>query len=262
MQAYITRTLYHGEDSLGAQAQKASLEAKKLKEEGGGAGPAAPPRQARRSPEADAGGATPTAADAAAQGDGSKRPRPARRPAGPDVSHDERPEPVQEEEEAPLVEWVETTGKTVEEAKDAALDQLGCRRAGRRVRGGRGAQDRPVRTDTRRGAGAGPGAADATPPEGRAAGSPREGRGPIGPAGGAPRRRRRQGPRRAEAGGRRAGARRRRRAGDLRRRRRRTGPRAPRREDEIATARRAEGPAAAARSGPPTTKTTSRGATT
>jgi YidC/Oxa1 family membrane protein insertase len=36
MQAYITRTLYHGEDSLGAQAQKATLEAKKLKEEGGG----------------------------------------------------------------------------------------------------------------------------------------------------------------------------------------------------------------------------------
>lgn len=36
MQAYITRTLYHGEDSLGAQAQKASLEAKKLKEAGGG----------------------------------------------------------------------------------------------------------------------------------------------------------------------------------------------------------------------------------
>jgi len=35
MQAYITRTLYHGEDSLGAQAQKASLEAKKLKEESG-----------------------------------------------------------------------------------------------------------------------------------------------------------------------------------------------------------------------------------
>jgi YidC/Oxa1 family membrane protein insertase len=36
MQAYITRTLYHGEDSLGAQAQKATLEAKKLKDEGGG----------------------------------------------------------------------------------------------------------------------------------------------------------------------------------------------------------------------------------
>jgi YidC/Oxa1 family membrane protein insertase len=35
MQAYITRTLYHGEDSLGAQAQQAALEAKKLKEAGG-----------------------------------------------------------------------------------------------------------------------------------------------------------------------------------------------------------------------------------
>lgn len=36
MQAYITRSLYQGEDSLGAQAQRASLEAKKLKEAGGG----------------------------------------------------------------------------------------------------------------------------------------------------------------------------------------------------------------------------------
>lgn len=35
MQHYITRTLYHGEDSLGAQAHKASLEVKKLKEEHG-----------------------------------------------------------------------------------------------------------------------------------------------------------------------------------------------------------------------------------
>ncbi len=36
MQHYITRTLYHGEDSLGAQANKAALEAKKLREEQGG----------------------------------------------------------------------------------------------------------------------------------------------------------------------------------------------------------------------------------
>jgi YidC/Oxa1 family membrane protein insertase len=37
MQYYITRTLYHGEDSLGAQAHRASVEAKQLKEaEGGG----------------------------------------------------------------------------------------------------------------------------------------------------------------------------------------------------------------------------------
>lgn len=35
MQAYITRTLYHGEDSLGAQARKAALETKKLNEEHG-----------------------------------------------------------------------------------------------------------------------------------------------------------------------------------------------------------------------------------
>jgi YidC/Oxa1 family membrane protein insertase len=36
MQAYITRTLYHGEDSMGAKAQQATLEAKQLKEDSGG----------------------------------------------------------------------------------------------------------------------------------------------------------------------------------------------------------------------------------
>ncbi len=35
MQHYITRTLYHGDDSLGAQARKAALEAKQLNEEHG-----------------------------------------------------------------------------------------------------------------------------------------------------------------------------------------------------------------------------------
>jgi YidC/Oxa1 family membrane protein insertase len=35
MQHYITRTLYHGEDSLGAQAHRASVEAKKLRDEHG-----------------------------------------------------------------------------------------------------------------------------------------------------------------------------------------------------------------------------------
>jgi YidC/Oxa1 family membrane protein insertase len=34
-QHYITRTLYHGEDSLGAQAQRAAVESKKLKDEHG-----------------------------------------------------------------------------------------------------------------------------------------------------------------------------------------------------------------------------------
>jgi YidC/Oxa1 family membrane protein insertase len=46
MQAYITRTLYHGEDSLGAQAQKASLEAKKLQEAAGE--PSGPSRSGRK----------------------------------------------------------------------------------------------------------------------------------------------------------------------------------------------------------------------
>jgi YidC/Oxa1 family membrane protein insertase len=46
MQAYITRTLYHGEDSLGAQAQRAAVEAKKLREEEGG--PSLLPRLGKR----------------------------------------------------------------------------------------------------------------------------------------------------------------------------------------------------------------------
>ena len=36
MQHYITRTLYHGDDSLGAQARKAAAEAKAIQDEGGG----------------------------------------------------------------------------------------------------------------------------------------------------------------------------------------------------------------------------------
>jgi YidC/Oxa1 family membrane protein insertase len=42
MQAYITRTLYHGEDSLGAQAARASAEARRLREEHGDATPRLP----------------------------------------------------------------------------------------------------------------------------------------------------------------------------------------------------------------------------
>src|SRR5690606_522826 len=47
-----------------------------------------------------------------------------RQAPGPHIAH-RGPEPVQEEEEAALMEWVETTGETVDEAKDLALDQLG-----------------------------------------------------------------------------------------------------------------------------------------
>lgn len=63
MQAYITRSLYHGEDSLGAQAQKASLEAKKLKEAEGG--PQLAPRLTKKTRAVEA-SATDTTAPAKA----------------------------------------------------------------------------------------------------------------------------------------------------------------------------------------------------
>jgi hypothetical protein len=53
MQAYITRTLYHGEDSLGAQAQRAAVETKKLKDEHGA--PQVMPRIGKRKDGADTG---------------------------------------------------------------------------------------------------------------------------------------------------------------------------------------------------------------
>ncbi|MGK2947515.1 MAG: YidC/Oxa1 family membrane protein insertase [Acidimicrobiales bacterium] len=51
MQAYITRSLYGGEDSLGAQAQKAAAEAKKLRDEEGG--PDLLPKLGKRARSAD-----------------------------------------------------------------------------------------------------------------------------------------------------------------------------------------------------------------
>ena len=45
MQAYITRTLYHGEDSLGVQAQRATVDA-----------PSPPAARTVRSPDGDRGG--------------------------------------------------------------------------------------------------------------------------------------------------------------------------------------------------------------
>ncbi len=54
MQAYITRSLYHGEESLGAQAQRAAVEAKKLRDEDGG--PSLLPRLGKRA-DSDAGSA-------------------------------------------------------------------------------------------------------------------------------------------------------------------------------------------------------------
>jgi YidC/Oxa1 family membrane protein insertase len=77
MQHYITRTLYHGEDSLGAQAQKATLEAKKLKEEHGS--PDLLPKLGRKTKATDT-----TATDttgAAAKGNGTSPS--AKQPATP-----------------------------------------------------------------------------------------------------------------------------------------------------------------------------------
>ena len=106
MQAYITRTLYHGEDSLGAQAQRASAEAKKLKEEEGGPGLLPAARQAaaeRRQPDGDAPRRSRSDADARAGATVRRQPRPSRRPRPPAPRRP--PEPVQEEEAAEVGRW-------------------------------------------------------------------------------------------------------------------------------------------------------------
>jgi YidC/Oxa1 family membrane protein insertase len=77
MQAYITRSLYHGEDSLGAQAQRAAVEAKKLKDEEGG--PSMLPRLGKRA-ETAGGGTSKTKATSTPASEpttnGSKKPTP------------------------------------------------------------------------------------------------------------------------------------------------------------------------------------------
>ena len=137
MQYYITRTLYHGEDSLGAQAQRAAAEAKKLKEaEGGGIRPPAPASGSRK--DAAPTPRRPPRTDRRRPTEGSRRPGrrrhqrlgPATAPsAAPPTArsgpHGRATGPRRRRRQVAAVEWVETTGKTVEEAKDAALDQLG-----------------------------------------------------------------------------------------------------------------------------------------
>ena len=72
MQHYITRTLYHGEDSLGAQAHKASLEAKKLRDEHGA--PDVLPKLGRKAKATEA---------TASEGRTPSRPTPATSPMVP-----------------------------------------------------------------------------------------------------------------------------------------------------------------------------------
>ena len=78
MQAYITRSLYHGEDSLGAQAQRAAAEAKKLRDEEGG--PSLLPRLGKRAEGSGAAGSPTTKADtpsaSSSTTNGSKKPTP------------------------------------------------------------------------------------------------------------------------------------------------------------------------------------------
>ncbi|MGQ0434182.1 MAG: YidC/Oxa1 family membrane protein insertase [Microthrixaceae bacterium] len=61
MQHYITRTLYHGEDSLGAQAHKAAAEVKQLKEADGGSSELLP-KLGRKAPTPKPAGASPSSA--------------------------------------------------------------------------------------------------------------------------------------------------------------------------------------------------------
>ncbi len=72
MQHYITRTLYHGEDSLGAQAQKAAVEAKKLRDEHG-ATEALPKLGRARAKEVEAPAAAPASS---AKGSAERAPTP------------------------------------------------------------------------------------------------------------------------------------------------------------------------------------------
>ncbi len=79
MQHYITRTLYHGDDSLGAQAQRAALETKRLKEEHGT--PQILPKLGRRKDEEGGDGSGGgTAAASPATSNGAKKTTPPPRP--------------------------------------------------------------------------------------------------------------------------------------------------------------------------------------
>jgi YidC/Oxa1 family membrane protein insertase len=77
MQHYITRTLYHGEDSLGKQAQRAAAETRKLKDEHG-----APSLFSKRD-RTDEGGATKAASEPTTERATSATPSNGSRPATP-----------------------------------------------------------------------------------------------------------------------------------------------------------------------------------
>ncbi len=123
--------------------------------EGEGRPSHAPPQLGRKAARVRPAGPTKAPTPAALDAVRLQRQRQAARPT---TAHPDRPraEPVQEEEEAPLMEWVETTGQVpVEEAKDAALDQLVVDEQDAEFEVLGGATGGPLRPDSRRGPGAG-----------------------------------------------------------------------------------------------------------
>ena len=78
LQAYITRSLYHGEDSLGARARKAAEEAKKIKESGS---TGATSTKARRTDAIEASADDVAPKDASGNGSGKPPPTPTSRTA-------------------------------------------------------------------------------------------------------------------------------------------------------------------------------------
>ena len=154
LQHYITRAFYGHDEALGRQAQRASEHARELAKQdsdaggGGGGGLFAQARRDLASTKAEKAAKTAAVAGAAAataRGDecgrrGRRNARPSRRtarhrratrrPAGPNVAaadpavHGRRALASASAEEE-FMEWVEVTAKSVESAKELALDRLG-----------------------------------------------------------------------------------------------------------------------------------------
>ena len=139
LQYYITRKFYHGDQSLGRQAIAAGDEARELAKKDGGtaAGACSPvpsatwptPRASRRakggSAKKELPPAEPVASKRVTQPKGkptATRPASSGRASRPAGRVRRRP---RRSRRSHAMEWVETTARTVEEAKELALDQLG-----------------------------------------------------------------------------------------------------------------------------------------
>ncbi len=140
LQYYITRKFYHGDQSLGRQAIAAGAEARELAKKDGGTGgggcspapsassgqrqgPAGGQGSARRRRSCRA--AEPVASKRVTQPKGkptATRPASSGRASRPGGRVRRRP---RRSRRSHAMEWVETTARTVEEAKERPLDQLG-----------------------------------------------------------------------------------------------------------------------------------------